>query len=161
MRRGIRQSWPLSPYLFVLCIERLGHIINERVQNDRWRPIRVGRDGHMISQLMFADNLLLFAEASVEQMQVIKAAIEIFCNASGQNLSEEKTVLYFSRNVPKPTRQSICSGCAFTMTEDLGCYLGVPILHQRVSTRTYHRVVERVRSRLIGWLASILSWQGE
>ena len=32
MTRGIRQGDPMSPYIFVICMERLGHAINEVVR---------------------------------------------------------------------------------------------------------------------------------
>ncbi|PKI58238.1 hypothetical protein CRG98_021320 [Punica granatum] len=42
------------------------------------------RHGSPISQLMFVDDLLLFSEASMEQVQVIKSVLDAFCAASGQ-----------------------------------------------------------------------------
>ncbi|PKI40113.1 hypothetical protein CRG98_039485 [Punica granatum] len=84
MGRRIRQGCPLSLYIFVLCIERLSHLISSVVGEGVWRPIRVGRHGPPISQLMFANDLLLFSEASMEQVQVIKNVLDAFCAVSGQ-----------------------------------------------------------------------------
>lgn len=68
--RGIRQGDPLSPYLFVICMERLSHIIAGQMEANYWKPMRAGKFGPQISHLLFADNLL-FADASIEQAHCV------------------------------------------------------------------------------------------
>ncbi|XP_020234937.1 uncharacterized protein LOC109814835 [Cajanus cajan] len=82
--RGIRQGDPISPYLFVLCIERLFHLIQVVVETKLWKPTQIARRAPKLSHLAFADNLLLFAEASEEQVDVIIQVLELFCKSSGQ-----------------------------------------------------------------------------
>ncbi|CAA0822028.1 Uncharacterized mitochondrial protein AtMg01250, partial [Striga hermonthica] len=63
----VRQGDPISPYLFVLCMNRLAQLICASVEAHEWRPISVGRGAVQVPFLMFADDLLLFTEASDDQ----------------------------------------------------------------------------------------------
>ena len=70
--RGIRQGDPLSPYLFVLCIERLSHLIQDAVSHGFWKPVTLSRKGPPITHLCFADDLFIFVEASMVQVDIIR-----------------------------------------------------------------------------------------
>ena len=65
MGKGIRQDCHLSTYIFVLCIERLAHLIDMAVGEGKWRPMHVGQQGLSISHILFMVDLLLFAEVSI------------------------------------------------------------------------------------------------
>ncbi|RDX83598.1 hypothetical protein CR513_35469, partial [Mucuna pruriens] len=51
--RGVMQGNPISPYLFVLCIERLSHLIEREVGCNNWKPIKLCRIGSFIYHLFF------------------------------------------------------------------------------------------------------------
>ncbi|KAH1056308.1 hypothetical protein J1N35_034373 [Gossypium stocksii] len=38
---GIRQGDPFSPYFFVLCMERLRHLIEEAIEKGSWKPLPI------------------------------------------------------------------------------------------------------------------------
>ncbi|CAL1356335.1 unnamed protein product [Linum trigynum] len=46
------------------------------------------------------------------------------------------------------------------MTQDLGRYLGVPVLHGRTTKDTYRYILDRIDQRLAGWKADNLSLAG-
>ena len=55
--RGIRQGDPLSPYLFILCMKYLGHLIEEKCMIGAWKPLKSSRDNIGISHLFFCGRL--------------------------------------------------------------------------------------------------------
>ena len=54
------------------------------VNEGLWKPIPICRGGPTVSHLMFADNMVLFAEVSVEQMGCILKILNDFSLVSGQ-----------------------------------------------------------------------------
>ena len=62
--RGIRQGDPISPYLFLLCAEGLSSLLKSRGPVYLSRGVRVGIHAPWISHLLFADDCIVFSEAS-------------------------------------------------------------------------------------------------
>lgn len=158
--RGLRQGDPISPYLFVLCIERLCHQIETAVGRGDWKSISISQGGPKVSHVCFADDLILFAEASVAQVRVIRKVLESFCLASGQKVSLEKSKIFFSNNVSRDLEGLITAETGIGSTRELGKYLGMPVLQKRINKDTFGEVLERVSSRLSGWKSRSLSLAG-
>ncbi|XP_010473926.1 PREDICTED: uncharacterized protein LOC104753360 [Camelina sativa] len=157
---GLSEGDPLSPFLFVLCMERLCHLIDRAVVNKQWKPISLSRGGPQLSHICFADDLILFAEASVAQIRVLRSVLEQFCGASGQKVSLEKSKIFFSNNVSRELGKLISEESGIKSTKDLGKYLGMPVLQKRLNKETFGEVLERVSSRLAGWKSHTLSLAG-
>ncbi|XP_061363416.1 uncharacterized protein LOC133307012 [Gastrolobium bilobum] len=158
--REIRQGDPLSSYLFVLCMEKLTHLIMDEVEVKNWQPIRTGRSGPPISHLMFADDIILFAEASLSQLNCIAHCLEKFSKMSGQCVSIGKSCIYFSKNTPEEAVKSITEISGFKNINNLGCYLGAMMRHGRINKNHYATVISRVQDRLLGWKSKCLSLAG-
>lgn len=63
--RGIRQGDPLSSYIFFLCMEYLGYLINKECTDKKWVPMKASKDNVGIPHLFFADDLMLFPKQTL------------------------------------------------------------------------------------------------
>ncbi|XP_031111997.1 uncharacterized protein LOC116015970 [Ipomoea triloba] len=75
--RGIRQGDSISPYIFVLCMERLSHIIKNEMQKGNWKGVRPSRYGPQLCHLFFADDLVFFAKATQNRLGLSRGASTI------------------------------------------------------------------------------------
>lgn len=127
--RGIRQEDPLSPYLFILCMEVLGRIIEEKCFNKLWCPIKASTSGPTFSHLFFADDLFLFVKVDSQNCLAVREALDEFCLISGQKINPSKSKVFFSPNINEDLKSEYCEVLGFHPTTNLGSYLGFPIRH--------------------------------
>ena len=79
---GIRQGDPLSPYLFILCLERLSIKLNEVVHDKSIHPINF-KMGVRLSHLFFANDIFLFTKATTRDCKNLSLLLLDFCKLSG------------------------------------------------------------------------------
>lgn len=78
------------------------------------------------------------------QLERVSHCLDMFCSASGQRVSVAKTRIFFLKNVSAALANDISRRSGFQVTTDLGRYLGVPLLHQRVTKQIYIYVVDNL-----------------
>lgn len=159
--RGLRQGDPMSPYLFVLCMEKLALLIQEKVHDRKWNPIRIDRNGPAISHLFFADDCLLFTQAKSSQVRLVQEVLHTFCLASGLKINVQKSSFIASRNVPRSNISQFASIVGYQHTQKLGKYLGFPMLSGRVTKSDFAYILDKVDSRLAGWKSKLLNRAGK
>lgn len=142
--RGLRQGDPLSPYLFVLCMERLSLNIHRLVDSGAWKPIRISQGGPPISHLFFADDVPLFCQATTSQVQLVAETLKRFCESSGLKINMAKSKAIASKGVHNNVREEIRSIAPIPFVRDLGKYLGFPLARGRISRSKFHYLLDNI-----------------
>lgn len=75
--RGLRQGCLLSPYLFLLCSEGLTSLINAVEREGQISSLKISRLAPPITHLLFADDCLIFIEATREETNQLKHILNL------------------------------------------------------------------------------------
>lgn len=106
--RGLRQGDPLSPYLFILCAEGLSALIRKYESNQLIKGIKICRAAPSISHLFFADDSYLFCNADDSDALNLMELLQVFEEASGQQVNLMKSSVVYSSNVTRSCRDRVC-----------------------------------------------------
>jgi hypothetical protein len=70
--RGLRQGGPISPYLFLFCVEGFLALLKDAQRDNLLRGVQFGASGPHITHILFADDSIVFLEATSTSMQTLK-----------------------------------------------------------------------------------------
>jgi len=96
--RDLRQGYPLSPYLFIICVKGLYSLIREVERRNHIRGTMICTDAPVISHLLFADDCFLFFRACECEAVCMKNILATYEEASGQAINLLKSESFCSRN---------------------------------------------------------------
>ena len=105
--RGIRQGDPFLPYLFLLCSEGFTSLLAKAETDGKIHGASICRGAPKVSNLLFADDSLLFCRATQNEVEVISEMLQTDANASGQCINLEKSSVFFSSNTSANQKQGI------------------------------------------------------
>ena len=142
--RGLRQGDPLSPYLFLFCVEGLTALLRKAEAEGIIRGVATSRGGPCISHLLFADDSLLFCHALVEECQQVISLLNLYEDASGQKVNTDKTSLFFSSNIGLETQESIKQALGAKTVPEYEKYLGLPSIVGHNKNVAFAPIIERV-----------------
>ncbi|RVX00991.1 LINE-1 reverse transcriptase-like [Vitis vinifera] len=147
--RGLRQGDPLSPYLFVMGMEVLDVLIRRAVEGGYISGCNIrggSRTSLNISHLFFADDTIVFCEASKEQVSHLSWILFWFEAASGLRINLAKSEI-----IPVGDVEDILE-LAAELGGRVGSlpshYLGLPLGVPNRATSMWDGVEERIRRRL-------------
>ena len=81
--RGLRQGDPLSPYLFLICAEGLSALIRKAERDSLIHGISICQGGPRVSHLFFADDSIIFCNATTFDCQALLNLLFVYEDASG------------------------------------------------------------------------------
>lgn len=126
--RGLRQGYPLSPYLFILCAEVLSSQLHAAEQQGLLTGVPIVKDVLSINHLFFANDSLLFCRANMVECGRLNHILCLYEQSSGQVLNVNKTSLFFSRDTMPSTKAYIKEVAGLSDSSNVEKYLGLPSL---------------------------------
>lgn len=156
-QRGLRQGCPLSPYLFILCAEGFHYLIQKAVDRGDIKGIKIGKECPRVSHLFFADDSVVFGEATVENCNALNGILDKYEKASGQLVNRDKSSLFFSPNTPTHRKEEVTLALNIRHDNGGGKYLGIPSIIGRSKKGVFNYVRNNVITKMKGWKVNKLN----
>lgn len=154
---GLRQGCSLSPYLFILGMDLLSRSLQAKVDGGLIKGIRLAPTSPPLTNCLYADDLLIFGQASCVEAQHIMSTIKDFMDVSSQRVGPAKSSVWFSNSTDLVRKSMVAYILQVPLEADPGQYLGAPVTCTRDS---FQFLITRVSDKLQTWKCSILSQAG-
>lgn len=149
--RGIRQGDSISPYLSLLCVERLSSLINLAKSSNKVFGFRVARVSIPITDLFFADDFMLFCKSKLTEWLAIQSVLNIYETTPGQCLNRHKSSIFFSVNTKSNIKIQLTNLSNIQSCNNQDKYLDLPIYVGKAKYKNFKLIKDRVWARLDNW----------
>ncbi|KAH1072990.1 hypothetical protein J1N35_025318 [Gossypium stocksii] len=159
--QGTSQGDPLSPFLFLICGEGLSCLMRIATREGLLKGVKVSRSSPQVSHLLFADDCILFGEATIRGATLLKGVLRKYRTCSGQCVNFDKSTVFFSKNTSEEDRCLIVNILGVRSTSDLERYLGLPNMVGRRKKESFQNLKDRFKKCIDNWSVRYLSQSGK
>ncbi|XP_071689351.1 uncharacterized protein [Rutidosis leptorrhynchoides] len=159
IRRGLRQGEPLSPFLFIIVMEGLHIAFQRSMECNLIRGINIGSLDVSLSHFLYADDVIIFSEWRLQDLRHIITILKVFFLVSGLRINVNKSQL-FGVGVSDSKIMSFANVTGTRIGYFPTTYLGVPIGCNMKRISSWEYLMDKFRTKLASWKASLLSVGG-
>ncbi|XP_057489421.1 uncharacterized protein LOC130775286 [Actinidia eriantha] len=157
-KRGLRQRDPLSPYLFVICLEYLSRALGGLRNNPDFNfHLKCG--GQKITHLAFADDLVFFSRGDPTSVGLLMENLNHFGGCSGLKISMSKSSFH-SAGIGSADMEEIRRITGFSQGSFPFRYLGIPIANARLTISQFSPLLDKISGYISSWSGANLSYAG-
>ena len=120
--------------------------------------MNVGGPG--FTNVMFADNLMLFTKATCNDVTALNSSLDKYCMWFGQLINRTKFGVIFSKVVQLNQKRRLKNILQMKKVPENARYLGASLFITRSRVKDFKYLQEKLESRLNGWRSKSLSWAG-
>jgi hypothetical protein len=155
-KKGLRQGDPLSPYIFVLAMEVLSRIIAVHTSGGYGFKFHPKCLKLKLAHLCFVDDLLIFSEASLKSLSIIKFALMEFEDLSGLKANPSKSFFFFfffCFGISDRIKQLLLGELKMIEGHLPVRHLGVPLISTRLYVADCGSLMNRITRHIDSWLS--------
>ncbi|XP_058725860.1 uncharacterized protein LOC131597167 [Vicia villosa] len=112
-----------------------------------------------ITNVSFADDILLFTRGDTTSVQILMKKIENFSMATGLKAHPEKCHIYFW-GVPSHIQMEILKNTGFTEGALPFKYLGIPLDSKKLYSHHFRPIMDKLVVKIKHWITRLLSYAG-
>ncbi|GJS08442.1 RNA-directed DNA polymerase, eukaryota, reverse transcriptase zinc-binding domain protein [Tanacetum coccineum] len=157
--KRFRQGDLISPYLFTLVMEILTLIIKRKVDQSRDFQYHFGCKKLKVTNVCFADDLLIFCHADKNSLKVLKESIDEFGKVAGLIPNYNKSTIIFG-SLDDDEKKELLEVMPFKVEKLPIRYLGVPLTSKRLRAKECKYLLDKIKSRVSSWKNKCLSYTG-
>ncbi|XP_062103395.1 uncharacterized protein LOC133814454 [Humulus lupulus] len=154
----LRQGDPISPLLFVLIMEYLTRLLahSSRKKGFGFHPLckQLG-----LTNLCFADDLILFCKGNLSSVTHIQDAFKKFCSSTGLSANKSKSHIYFG-GVKEDNKKKILELMQIEEGSFPLKYLGVQLRPTKWKASDCGVILDKLNKNLNCWASRNLSFAG-
>ncbi|KAK2661700.1 hypothetical protein Ddye_000274 [Dipteronia dyeriana] len=80
-----------------------------------------------------------------------RKCLDSFCDLSDEQVSFSKSRVFCSNNINDAKDKKLADLRGSLITKKLSNYIGVPLIHGRITKSTYNYILEKSQKRLVSW----------
>jgi hypothetical protein len=153
--RGLRQGDPLSPYLFILAIDTLQHILQKATQEGLLSPLRDRATRLCLS--LYADVVVVFVNPDRNDVDIIMNIMQRFGATTGLKINKSAVAPICCSQIDL---DAVLHSFGWEIVQFPINYVGLPLSLGRLRMNHRQPILDRASDKLSGWQGKLFNIGG-